>query len=54
MARVPRATFALLLAFLPATATAIGIVVLAQLPSPAELAGILLIIIAVVVHREAI
>jgi inner membrane transporter RhtA len=53
MARVPRATFALLLALLPASATAIGLVVLAQLPTPIELAGVFLIILGVVIHQES-
>jgi len=52
MARLSRATFAFLLALLPATATAIGILVLRQIPSPAELAGIGLVIVAVALHRE--
>src|SRR5919197_3841528 len=42
MAWLPRATFALLLALLPATAAAIGIVVLKQIPTVQEIAGILL------------
>jgi inner membrane transporter RhtA len=53
MARLTRATFAFLLALLPATATAIGIVVLRQIPSLTELAGIMLVIVAVALHREA-
>jgi inner membrane transporter RhtA len=52
MARLPRATFALLLAFLPATATVIGIVVLRQVPTLLELGGIVLIVLGVVVHQE--
>jgi inner membrane transporter RhtA len=52
MARLSRATFAFLLALLPATATGIGILVLRQIPSPAELAGIGLVIVAVALHRE--
>jgi inner membrane transporter RhtA len=52
MARLPRATFALLLAFLPATATVIGIVVLRQVPTLLELGGIGLIVLGVVVHQE--
>lgn len=52
MARLPRATFALLLALLPAIATAIGFVVLQQAPGPSELAGITLIVIAVALHRQ--
>jgi inner membrane transporter RhtA len=51
MARLPRATFALLLALLPATASMIGIVVLHQIPSPAEMTGIALVIAGVNLHR---
>jgi inner membrane transporter RhtA len=51
MARLPRATFALLLALLPATAATIGIVVLHQIPTAAEVAGIVLVIAAVALHR---
>ena len=40
MRRLPRATYALMVALLPATATVIGVIVLAQLPSAAELAGV--------------
>ncbi|MES1154369.1 MAG: EamA family transporter, partial [Rhodanobacter sp.] len=53
MARLPRATFALMLALLPATACAIGIVVLHQLPGPAELTGIALVIAGINLHRVA-
>lgn len=52
MARLSRAAFALLLSLLPATATLIGLVVLAQRPHLTELAGIALIIAAVAVHTE--
>lgn len=51
MARLPRATFALLLALLPATASMIGIVVLHQMPSPIEMTGIALVIVGVNLHR---
>jgi inner membrane transporter RhtA len=34
MSRLPRASFALMMALLPATATLIGVVVLGQIPSP--------------------
>lgn len=51
MARMPRATFALLLALLPAMASVIGAVVLHQLPSAAEVGGIGLVIGGVVLHR---
>jgi len=52
MARLPRATFALLLALLPAFAALIGFVVLRQSPYPIEIAGIALIVAAVAVHQE--
>lgn len=53
MARLPRATFALMLALLPAMATAIGLIVLGQVPTIPELIGIGLVILGVVLHREA-
>src|SRR5262249_27690021 len=52
MARLPRATFALLLSLLPATATLIGLLVLQQLPVAVEVAGIGLVIAGVAIHRE--
>jgi inner membrane transporter RhtA len=52
MARLQRATFALLLALLPAMATVIGLVVLGQIPTPAELLGVTLVIAGVGIHRE--
>jgi inner membrane transporter RhtA len=52
MARLPRATFALLLSLLPATATVIGILILHQIPSVIELMGVALVIAGVAVHRE--
>jgi inner membrane transporter RhtA len=51
MARMARATYALLVSLLPATATVIGAVVLGQLPSPAELAGVGLVIAGTALHR---
>jgi inner membrane transporter RhtA len=53
MARMSRSTYALMVALLPATATVIGIVVLAQLPSLAEALGVALVIAGVAVHRDA-
>ena len=53
MARLSRATFALLLSLLPASAVIIGIVVLRQIPRPLEIAGILLVAGGVALHREA-
>jgi inner membrane transporter RhtA len=53
MRRLPRATYALMVSLLPATATVIGIVVLAQVPSWAEVAGVGLVIAGVAIHRQA-
>jgi inner membrane transporter RhtA len=53
MARLPRASFALLLAILPASATIIGAIVLSQFPSLRDLFGIGLIMIGVAVHEPA-
>jgi len=53
MARMSRSTYALMVALLPATATVIGIVVLAQLPSAVEALGVALVILGVAVHRDA-
>jgi inner membrane transporter RhtA len=52
MQRLARATYALMVSLLPATATAIGVVVLAQVPSPAEALGVALVIGGVAIHRE--
>jgi len=53
MARLPQATFALLLSLLPASATVIGVVVLRQIPTVIEIAGILLVAGGVALHQEA-
>jgi inner membrane transporter RhtA len=52
MSRLPRASFALMLALLPATATAIGALVLLQIPSLRDLAGIALVMGGVALHRQ--
>jgi inner membrane transporter RhtA len=52
MAQLPRATFALMLALLPATAAVIGLLVLNQRPTPLDAAGIALIVGGVALHRE--
>lgn len=49
---VGRARFALLLALLPATAAVIGAVVLAQRPTVAEVAGIALVMVALVISAR--
>jgi inner membrane transporter RhtA len=52
MRRLARSTYALMVSLLPATATVIGILVLAQVPSPTEVLGVGLVIAGVAVHRE--
>jgi inner membrane transporter RhtA len=52
MARLPRATYALMVSLLPAIATVIGIVVLTQIPSALEIVGITLVVAGVAVHHE--
>jgi len=52
MARLSRATYSLMVSLLPATATVVGIVVLAQIPSATELVGVGLVVGAVAMHRE--
>lgn len=52
MARMPRATFALMLALLPAAATGIGAAVLAQVPTWKDLIGVGLVITGVSLHRD--
>jgi len=52
MARLPRATYALMVSLLPATATAIGVVVLAQVPTAAEILGVALVVAGVAVHQD--
>jgi inner membrane transporter RhtA len=51
MARLPRASFALMLSLLPAIAVVIGAVILGQIPSGIEIVGILLIIGGVALHQ---
>jgi len=52
MARLPRATYALMVSLLPATV--IGVVVLTQIPAPKEIVGVALVIAGVALHREAV
>ena len=53
MAKLSRATYSLMVSLLPATATVVGIVVLAQIPSSTEILGVGLVVAAVAVHRES-
>jgi inner membrane transporter RhtA len=52
MARLPRATYALMVSLLPATATVVGVIVLAQVPSGRDLLGLALVIAGVALHRD--
>ena len=51
MARLPRASFALMLALLPMVGTVIGAIVLGQLPTGQDLAGITLVVAGVALHQ---
>ena len=52
MARLARATFSLMLALLPVFATVIGAIVLRQLPTVQDVAGITLVVLGVALHGE--
>jgi inner membrane transporter RhtA len=51
MARLPRATFALMLALLPMLGTVIGAIVLRQYPAYQDLLGIALVVAGVALHQ---
>ena len=51
MARLPRASFALMLALLPMLGTVIGAIVLGQLPTVQDLVGITLVVAGVALHQ---
>lgn len=53
MARLARSTYSVFVALLPATAVVVGLIVLRQIPTMAELAGVGLVITGVAIHREA-
>ncbi|MGZ4181297.1 MAG: EamA family transporter [Solirubrobacteraceae bacterium] len=52
MANLTRAAYSLMVSLLPAVATVIGVIVLTQLPTAAELAGVALVAGGVAVHRD--
>lgn len=52
MRRMSRAAYSLLVSLLPATATVIGIIVLAQVPTMVEVGGVALVIAGVAAHRD--
>jgi inner membrane transporter RhtA len=53
MARMARATYALFVSLLPATAAVVGVVVLRQLPSAVEVVAIALVVSGIALHRDA-
>lgn len=53
MSRLPRNTFALMLALLPATATIIGAVVLHQIPTLRDISGVAMVMVGVAIHKPA-
>ena len=52
MAKLPRATFALMLSLLPAVATIIGLLVLRQVPTAFDILGVALVIAGVALHHD--
>jgi inner membrane transporter RhtA len=53
MQRLPRETYSLFVALLPATAVVVGVIVLRQIPTLIEIAGVALVILGVGIHQEA-
>jgi inner membrane transporter RhtA len=53
MARLERSAYALMVSLLPATAVAVGVVVLGQVPSAQDAAGVALVMGGVAVHADA-
>ena len=53
MSRLPRASFALLLALLPAAAMIIGAIVLRQIPSAPDVVGVAAVMAGVAIHRPS-
>lgn len=52
LTRITQARFALLQAMLPVTAVLVGLIALGQVPSAAEVVGILLVAVAIVIRTE--
>jgi inner membrane transporter RhtA len=52
MARLRRETYSLMVSLLPATATMVGLVVLGQVPTVRELAGVCLVVAAVAIDKD--
>ena len=54
MSRLPRASFALMLTLLPASAAIIGAIVLMQMPTIQDIVGICVVMIGVAIHRPTL
>jgi inner membrane transporter RhtA len=52
MARLPRASYALMSSLLPAVATVIGLIVLGQVPTVTDVVGVTLVVAAIAVHQQ--
>ena len=52
LSRLSRATYALMVSLLPATAVVIGIVILTQIPTALETIGVALVVAGVALHRD--
>lgn len=52
MRRLPRATYALMVSLLPATATVVGILVLRQVPTLIDAVGVVLVVLGVALQKE--
>ena len=52
MARLPRATFSLMLALLPVFAVVTGAIVLRQFPTAQDVAGIVMVVLGLAIHQE--
>ncbi|MCY1139025.1 EamA family transporter [Actinoplanes sp. Pm04-4] len=52
MTRLPRATYALMVSLLPATATVVGVIVLTQIPTAKEIIGVVLVVAGVALHEN--
>jgi inner membrane transporter RhtA len=52
MRRLKRATYALMISLLPATATVIGAIVLTQIPTLVEVLGVALVVSGIAIHQE--
>jgi inner membrane transporter RhtA len=53
LARLRRATYALMVSLLPAIATIIGVLVLAQVPTAIQIAGVTFVVAGVATHQQA-